>query len=593
MINRISLLLLLSLLSLNSVVLGADKEKQISKFKNQQLTDTYYSEGISSGDIDGDGKTDVIYGPHWYKGPEFKESHEIYPAKAQDRNRYANNFFSWVYDFDRDGANDVFTVGFPGTPAHVYQNPGKGKLKGHWKKHQVFDWVSNESPWFAQIVGDDRPELVCTRDGKFGYATIDWSAPFKAWTFHEVSPAVASKRFGHGLGIGDLNSDGRVDIIQYKGWYEQPETLNDKHWKFHPVAFTDSYGGAEMRVYDVDGDGDNDVITSLAAHDFGLAWFENQTSKGKRTFKQHLIMGYRKSHNRYGLVFSEPHSVNLVDIDGDGLKDIITGKTYYSHHRQSPMWDAGAVVYWFKLVRTKNGVDWVPYLINKDSGIGRQVRVADLNADGIPDVLTGGMKGANINLQSQKKVTLQEWYDTVPDVYSGNDGSFDRGPASPIDPKTGKVPNALEGEELEVLKVTANKPTAQNMKGFKTDRWSNGKQLFWKPTEQGAELELGFNVETAGEYDLFAVFCMAKDFGIYQLTLNGKTIKETFDLFNYPHVITSGQIKLGKFKLNPGQQKLSIKLVGVNPAASKNSVFGLDYIQLKPSGECGHNHSDH
>ena len=251
------------------------------------------------------------------------------------------------------------------------------------------------------------------------------------------------------------------------------------------------------------------------------------------------------------------------------------------------MWDSGAVVYWFKLVRTKSGVDWVPYLINKDSGIGRQVRVADLNADGIPDVLTGGMKGANINLQSQKKVSLQEWYDTVPDVYSGNDGSFDRGPASPIDPKTGKVPNALEGEELEVLKVTANKPAAQNMKGFKKDRWSNGKQLFWKPKEQGAELELGFQVETAGEYHLFAVFCMAKDFGIYQLALNGKTINTTFDLFNYPHVITSGQQKLGKFKLKSGQQKLSIKLIGLNPAASKNSVFGLDYIQLKPSGECG------
>ena len=72
-------------------------------------------------------------------------------------------------------------VGFPGTPAYVYQNPGKQGFDKHWPKHQVFDWVSNESPHFIDLVGDERPELVCTRDGYFGYATIDWKQPFTAW----------------------------------------------------------------------------------------------------------------------------------------------------------------------------------------------------------------------------------------------------------------------------------------------------------------------------------------------------------------------------------------------------------------------------
>ena len=66
-------------------------------------------------------------------------------------------------------------------------------------------------------------------------------------------------------------------------------------------------------------------------------------------------MGKNAKQSRYGTLFTEPHSVALVDMDGDGLKDIVTGRTYYSHHKQSPMWDAGAVVYWFKLVRTKDG----------------------------------------------------------------------------------------------------------------------------------------------------------------------------------------------------------------------------------------------
>src|SRR6185436_8686810 len=128
--------------------------------------------------------------------------------------------------------------------------------------------------------------------------------------------------------------------------------------------------------YDVDGDGDSDVITSLAAHDFGLAWHEQiKGTDGQIAFRQHLIMGDQPGQNRYGLVFSEPHSVNLADIDGDGLKDILTGKTYYSHHQQSPLWDAGAVVYWFRLVRTKDGIDWVPHRADGEAGIGRQLVV--------------------------------------------------------------------------------------------------------------------------------------------------------------------------------------------------------------------------
>ena len=146
-----------------------------------------------------------------------------------------------------------------------------------------------------------------------------------------------------------------------------------------------------MYAYDVDGDGDNDVITSLAAHEFGLAWHEQLSGDGEPRFRQHLIMGSTPEENRYGLVFSELHSVNLADMDGDGLKDIVTGKTYWSHHTQSPMWDAGAVVYWFKLSRDKTGVNWIPYRADDQSGIGRQVVVGDLNADQLPDIVVGGM----------------------------------------------------------------------------------------------------------------------------------------------------------------------------------------------------------
>ena len=139
----------------------------------------------------------------------------------------------------------------------------------------MFDWVSNESPELIDLLGDETPELVCTRDGFFGFSTIDPKDPLATWEFHVISPQVTAKRFGHGLGIGDVNGDDRLDIIHPKGWYEQPESnALTSRWRHHEVTLCGGSGGAEMYAYDVDGDGDNGIITSDSAHNFGLSWFE-------------------------------------------------------------------------------------------------------------------------------------------------------------------------------------------------------------------------------------------------------------------------------------------------------------------------------
>lgn len=582
---RISCVGLLLLGLLHSQVAVAQDKSAARAFERKFLTDVYYSEGANAGDINGDGKMDIVYGPLWFEGPEFTKKHEIYTPKLQNREGYADNFFSWIYDFNGDKANDVFVVGFPGTPAYVYENPGKDGLGKHWKKHQVIDSVSNESPHFTDIVGDEKPELICTRDGFFGYATVDWAKPFEAWTFHPVSEQLADRRFGHGLGVGDINGDKRLDIIHAGGWFEQPENEDGKsRWRLHTASFTPDYGGAEMHAYDVDGDGDNDVITSLAAHDFGLAWYEQVKEGDQVAFKQRLLMGSHPAENAYGVVFSELHSVNLADIDGDGVKDILTGKTYYSHHKGSPMWDAGAVVYAFKLTRGPDAggkvtPQLVPYKLDGDSGIGRQLSVADVNGDGKLDIIVGGMVGCSVLIQTKDGLSALEapkLYDGPPKPSAENAKGL-RGKKSELD-ASGAAKDAIEVESL-TLKVSAGNAGVQHMSGFPDDKWSGGKHLFWTSAKPGDSMEITLPASEAAK-ELEIVFTCARDYGIVQLALDGKPLGEPIDLYE-PKVVTSGVLKFALPKIDAKTRKLSIQIVGANPKAVKSHMVGIDYVKVK------------
>jgi hypothetical protein len=108
-------LLALAWLACAAVSQAVAEERELVSFRRIPLTDVYYSEGANAGDINRDGHVDAIYGPHWYAGPGFQQAHEIYPAKPQPREGYADHFFCWVHDVDGDQYPDVFAVGFPGT----------------------------------------------------------------------------------------------------------------------------------------------------------------------------------------------------------------------------------------------------------------------------------------------------------------------------------------------------------------------------------------------------------------------------------------------------------------------------------------------
>jgi hypothetical protein len=127
-------------------------------------------------------------------------------------------------------------------------------------------------------------------------------------------------------------------------------------------------------------------------------------------------MNKEPKENKYGVKFSQPHAIELVDMDGDGVKDILTGKRFWAHGSSGDVEpNAPAVIYWFKLARGPDKtVDFIPYLIDDNSGVGTQVAAADLNGDKLPDVVVGNKKGLFVFLHEAKPVGRAEWEKAQP-----------------------------------------------------------------------------------------------------------------------------------------------------------------------------------
>lgn len=407
----------------------------INTFQKQTLTDKFWAEGAHYSDFDHDGRTDVVVGPFWYSGPDFKTRHEYYAAtnsfevKGSDgitrtipgftgelsgKNGYSNNFLTYTYDFNGDGWMDILVFGWPGKETIWYENP-KNKGRGHWTAHVVWDETDNESPQLKDVTGDGKPELLCHARGFLGYVELDWSDPTKPGEMRKISNFDKQRyfRYKHGYGAGDINGDGRIDIVERDGWWEQPKNWDKKStWKFHAVPFgpENEKGGAQMLVYDFDQDGYNDVLTSLNGHGWGLSLFKQIRDGIFIMFDEQPILGSTAADNEYGVVFSQIHALDLADMDQDGVMDVVAGKRFWAHgpgKDEDP--DGPAVLYWFQTKKVRRDAVFIPHRIDDNSGVGTQVTAGDLNGDGFPDVVVGNKKGAFVFMNQAKKVGRKEF----------------------------------------------------------------------------------------------------------------------------------------------------------------------------------------
>ncbi|WP_367872633.1 FG-GAP repeat domain-containing protein [Luteolibacter sp. Populi] len=363
------------------------------KWSKQVLTKDFLSEGLGAGDLDGDGVKDLVAGAFWFKGPDFKEAKNYRPGAATTIEAYMeDSFLAWVDDLNGDGKNDILMARHPGRGIDLYINPGK---EGEWVTHRVLAQGATESPIWVDIDKDGKEEMVCMQDGKFGYGKVDWPDGTKPWTFIPISDKRSDSPYTHGLGAGDLNGDGRVDIVEKQGWFEQPAE-KDGAWTWHKEDFAGP-GGAQMPVFDVDGDGDNDMVTSLNGHGYGLAWYENFKKGSKITFTRHEILPEDPAKTGPdGLQFSQLHALEMGDFDKDGRMDFITGKRFWAHMANDPGSKDPALAVVFYNRKDGKDVKWVPSVIDNDSGVGCQVLAVDLDGDGKLEFAAGSKKGVHV-----------------------------------------------------------------------------------------------------------------------------------------------------------------------------------------------------
>ena len=386
-------------LSLKRVV----KEELSPNYQMLRLTPFYYSFASGAADFDRDGNMDIVSGPFIFLGPDFTKVREFYMALTTNPSTsFSSNWLEFAGDFTGDGWPDVLLASTSGT--RLYVNP-----KGEPRRWDSYAAIVPPAPNVSEVSvmkdidADGKPDLVYASAGAVRWAKPDPANPTGPWLSTQVGePGTYA---AHGIGAGDINGDGRVDILNVYGWWEQPAKATTEMWPYHPEPFgrqngRGAPGGAEMCVYDVNGDKLNDVVTSLQAHVFGLAWFEQKRdAAGKISFVQHMISDNFATKNAGGVVFSQPHGSACADMNGDGTSDFVIGKRFFSHNESyaDPDPYGAPVLYIYRTVRNKQapgGAEFVPELVHNQSGAGSQVLAVDLNKDGVMDLVTSGELGA-------------------------------------------------------------------------------------------------------------------------------------------------------------------------------------------------------
>lgn len=347
-------------------------------FRKVEVNPNSDFEAACAADIDGDGKLDIVCGDTWYQAPKWTP-HKFRGIGVWGRSPgisgYRMDFADLPVDVNGDGKIDIVSSDYSTGEIFWHENPGDGS--GMWSRHLIAKPGSAETTIFAPILGKGTVCILPNCANEVVWYELRTASREPQWVEHVVGKEGAA----HGVGWGDVNGDGKVDLITPHGWYEQVDALNDK-WVWHPDWECNPGDlGIGTPTFDVDGDGLNDIVFG-SGHHYGLYWLQQMPKGSAQKWVQHPI----------DTTYSQVHALMLADLEHNKKPVIVTGKRYLAHDH-----DPGAqepqCVYYYKYDRAAK--QWLKFVIdeNTHTGTGLQMTAVDLRKTGRLDLITPGKSG--------------------------------------------------------------------------------------------------------------------------------------------------------------------------------------------------------
>ena len=414
---------------------------------------------LAVGDLDGDGDGDIVVG----------QSQDIpfaspYPAEEAEllwlRNP-VNGGGGWTVhavaflindgirsvvaaDIDGDGDLDIGAGhGFTSGGYAWFENDGT-PADGVWTAHQIDSIANNPSDLTAVDLDGDGDLDYLVADGS--NHTVRWfendNGSGSAWTVHTVDPDLSGAT---SVKAADINGDGVLDLIAtgFSGnrvaWYERSGAT----WTRHTISLI---GGGPTEVLDFDHDGDMDIVVAAEGRN-ELWWFENMVGDGSDwtprmiesaigqpmdlavadvdgdgdpdivagRYDDDLVSWWENEHSHRRFLatdqvpirggLADPRAVEVADLNGDGLLDVVTG-----------LWTGDAVTAYLQLTPTL----WLENSVGTGFDSARDVSVGDINGDGFPDIVGAAVYGDAIKWWQNDGSALPSWTErTVLAGYNG------------------------------------------------------------------------------------------------------------------------------------------------------------------------------
>ena len=332
------------------------------------------SETATIADFNKDGKPDIFSGNAWYENPTWKK-HTV--RDLQEYGTYLASLTDVAMDVDGDGFPDIVSSGWHPKRIWWSKNPGSRGGDAMWQDKTIDEGYNVEFHFLVDLNNDGKANEILPQFGSNSAPTVWYEAKNGGFEKHIASP----RSYGHGIGAGDVNKDGRTDIITPQGWLEAPADPRQPDWKLHADWKLDST--SFMYVIDINEDGLPDILTGFG-HNYGVFWLEQRPGD---QWVKHVI----------DESWSQPHAITLVDLNGDGRKEVLTGKRFMAHDGKDPGEREPLGLYWYEYRKSADGksVDWHRHVIEYGGriGAGMQLPIADLDGDGDVDFVAPGKSG--------------------------------------------------------------------------------------------------------------------------------------------------------------------------------------------------------